>query len=64
MSRHIFDNRAPSDGGRVRHFYRIEKAGDEQASRAVIRRLHQRPRPTASPGYLGQFLRIARGITA
>jgi len=64
MSRHVFDNRTPSDGGRLRHFYRIEKAGDEHAGHTIIRRLHQRPQIIASPGHLGRFLRIERGITA
>lgn len=64
MSRHIIDNRTPSDGGRLRHFYRIEKAGSDGTIPEVIRKLHQRQHRIASTGRIGQFLRIARGITA
>lgn len=62
MSRHIIDNRTPSDGGRLRHFYRIEKAGIDNPE--IIRKLHQRPHGVGSIGRIRQFLRIERGITA
>jgi hypothetical protein len=57
MSRHLADHRAPSDGGRAKHFLRLAR----QAS-TVWRRLWQRPRTEPTEGKLvAEYARIERG---
>jgi hypothetical protein len=53
MSRHVADKRRPSNGGRVKHFLRIERGHTEQWHRSEAKPVGAR-RPV-------EFLRIARG---
>lgn len=65
MSRHLADHRAQTDGGRLKHFYRIEKAANDDAcSHGIGRDLHKRPLARGGAGRLEHYLRIERGITA
>ncbi|QYK41894.1 MAG: hypothetical protein KF887_01755 [Paracoccaceae bacterium] len=58
MSRHLADKRAPSDGGRVKHFLRIAREGGEQ----VWRGLWQKPRLKPAEGRrVVEYARIERG---
>ena len=53
--RHLADHRAPSTGGRVKHFMLLAR---------TPRETWHRPRPKAGASRLIQFLRIARGRLA
>jgi hypothetical protein len=55
MTRHIADHRSPSQGGRVRHFLRIARAGRGGWHRAETPAGNRR---------LVEFCRIARGRMA
>lgn len=52
MGRHIADKRAPSTGGRVKHFLRLARKPRET---------WHRPHTKSGVTRLMQFLRIARG---
>lgn len=64
MSRHLADHRAQTDGGRLKHFYRIEKAGSGDGGHEASRILHKRPLARDGAGRMEHYLRIERGITA
>ncbi|WP_284164502.1 hypothetical protein [Frigidibacter sp. SD6-1] len=64
MSRHLADHRAQSDGGRLKHFYRIEKTGDADGVHPSSRALHKRPLGREGPSRVENFVRIERGFTA
>lgn len=64
MSRHLADHRGQTGGGRLKHYYRIEKTGHGEGSHATSRSLHKRPLARDGAGRLGHYLRIERGITA
>ncbi|MBS0563651.1 MAG: hypothetical protein JSR87_03985 [Proteobacteria bacterium] len=64
MSRHKIDKRPATDGGRVRNFCRIERAGAEDAPRQAVRNLHQRPLARSGAARMENYLRIERGQTA
>jgi len=53
MSRHVADKRRPSNGGRVKHFLRIERGHTEQWHRSEAKPVGARR--------LVEFVRIARG---
>jgi hypothetical protein len=55
MARHIADRRAPTDGGRVKHFLRLAR---------TPRETWKQSRGAPGPTRLVQFLRIERGRTA
>ncbi len=55
MTKHIADHRAPSDGGRLRHFLRI--------ARGEARIWHRSEAPAGNRRLI-EFCRIARGLTA
>lgn len=58
MTRHLTDHRAPTEGGRVKHFMRIARV---EAS-VLWMRLAKRPRLTgAGNRRLVEYARIARG---
>jgi hypothetical protein len=57
MSKHLADHRAPSAGGRVKHFLRLTR----EAS-SIWHRLWQRPRTEPTEGRrVAEFVRIDRG---
>ncbi len=57
MSRHLADHRAPSDGGRAKHFLRLARDAG-----SLWRRLWQRPRAEPTEGRrVAEFVRIDRG---
>ncbi|MCY1127676.1 hypothetical protein OU426_12500 [Frigidibacter sp. RF13] len=64
MSRHLADHRAQSDGGRLKHFYRIEKTGDADGIHPSSRALHKRPLSRDSAKRVENFTRIERETTA
>ncbi|HQY43303.1 MAG TPA: hypothetical protein PK450_03915 [Paracoccaceae bacterium] len=64
MSRHLADHRAQTDGGRQKHFYRIEKTGSDDSSDEISRNLHKRPLARSGAGRMEHYLRIERGISA
>lgn len=64
MSRHLADHRAQTDGGRVKHFCRIEKSGGGDGNHEVVRTLHKRAPVRGASGRVGHFIRIERGLTA
>ncbi len=64
MSRHLADHRSQSDGGRLKHFYRIEKAEGGDSNHDAGRMLHKRHLARAGARRLEHYLRIERGITA
>jgi hypothetical protein len=55
MARHLADHRAPSTGGRLKHFLRLARGP---------RVTWHRSRAGAGRARLQQFLRIARGRSA
>ena len=64
MNRHPIDQRTPTDGGRLKAFYRIAiRRSDEEALGPVSRSLHERPTTRTTSARLGAYLRIARGRT-
>lgn len=64
MSRHLADHRSRTDGGRLKHFYRIEKEISDERAGKVARSLHQRPLSREGVGRTGNYFRIERGISA
>lgn len=64
MSRQVFDKRPATDGGRMKHFCRIEKLAAGEDGRTIDRSLHQRPLSRDGAGRMENYLRIERGITA
>jgi len=55
MSKHLADKRSPSTGARVKQFLRLARSPRET---------WHRPRGSAGPSRLVQFLRIDRGRSA
>lgn len=43
MSRHPLDHQAPSDGGRVKHFAKVERDQGAEGSHPASKTLSQRP---------------------
>jgi len=64
MSRHLADHRAQTDGGRLKHFYRIEKTAGGDGSHEAARMLHKRPLSRDATGRTGHYMRIERGVVA
>ncbi|MCB5408837.1 hypothetical protein [Pseudogemmobacter faecipullorum] len=54
MTKHLADKRKPTTGGRTRAFMQIARSARET---------FHKPRESAGPSRLLQFLRIARGRT-
>lgn len=58
MTRHLSDKRAPSDGGRLKHFLRIARQGGE----GLWHGLWKAPRHKPAEGRrVVEYVRIARG---
>jgi hypothetical protein len=55
MTKHLADKRSPSTGARVKQFLRLAR---------TPRETWHRPRSSAGPSRLVQFLRIERGRSA
>ncbi len=61
MTKHLADHRPASNGGRLQHFLRLERATPATAPRS----LHQRPQSrSADNPRLQHYLRIERGEQA
>jgi hypothetical protein len=63
MTKHIADHRTPSDISRRKHFWALDKFGEDSPHPAV-KILTQRPQDRTDGPRLQHFLRIARGQTA
>lgn len=62
MSRHITDNRTPSEGGRVRHFTDVARRTGEEGSHPSTAAVHRRPAdPPEDNRRAAEFVRIERG---
>lgn len=64
MSRHVVDNRTPSDGSRLVPFTRIERRTGDEGSHPAAKALSRRRSEIATDRRLTQFLRIERGDEA
>ncbi|PKP75843.1 MAG: hypothetical protein CVT84_01170 [Alphaproteobacteria bacterium HGW-Alphaproteobacteria-6] len=61
MSRHLADHRAEPEGGRMKHYFAIDRLTAGEGSHPAARMLHKRPGARPGTLRLRQFLRIARG---
>lgn len=64
MTKHLADHRTPADTPRRKHFWALERRGEETKPHPAIRSLSQRPIERTNSARLAQFLRIERGETA
>ena len=64
MSRHVADRRAPSDGGRARHFAEVERSQGDEGSHPAAKAAHERPQTRSDGTRLKEYTRIERGQEA
>lgn len=64
MSRHLADHRAEPEGGRMKHYFTLDRLAAGEGSHLAARMLHKRPESRTGTLRLRQFLRIARGRLA